>query len=359
MTSRDRSIAILANPRAGKDIRRLVSESTPTSDSSKVGIIRRAISAALETGVDRVFLMSDPSGLGRRAAEGFEPHIEFIDAHKDGTRHDTVRSAQAVRNLGARAVISLGGDGTCRDVATGWPDVPLIAISTGTNNVYPSTIDGTSAGTAAALLATGRVLLDDVAHRSKRIAVLIDDLGRTLHDLALVDVAIVRGDFVGARAVNDAHSLSMIVAAIATPMSTGLSSIAGRIQPVSRSEPGGLVVDLGEGPAQVRVPLAPGTFSPLRFRDARFLGTGESITVHGRCIVAFDGERDTQVSAHGSVTMSIEFDGPWLIDVAATLDCAARQGVFVSTDTSSHPGAPSSCPSRTAPAEKVSSSDVR
>ena len=342
MTSPSPTIAILANPRAGKDIRRLVSESTPTSDSSKVGIVRRALAAALETGVDKVLLMSDRSGLGLRAAEGFGARVEFIDSPSDGTRFDTVGSAQAARDMGAAAVISLGGDGTCRDVASGWPDAPLIAISTGTNNVYPSTIDGTSAGTAAALLATEQVAIADVAKRSKCISVRIDDDGKTVDDLAL----------------NDAHSISMIIAAISTPMSTGLSSIAGRIHPVDRWEPGGVVVQLGDGMSHLRVPLAPGTFSTLNFRSARFLDDGEGVTVRGRCILAFDGERDRVVSASGSVTVQIVFAGPRLVDVAATLDCAARRGAFVVTEGDARHRAIPSARTRTACAEKVSSSDV-
>ena len=53
------------------------------------------------------------------------------------------------------AVVALGGDGTCRDVATGWPEAPLIAISTGTNNVFPTAVDGTTAGVAASLRQAG------------------------------------------------------------------------------------------------------------------------------------------------------------------------------------------------------------
>ncbi|MFM8858348.1 MAG: NAD(+)/NADH kinase [Actinomycetota bacterium] len=358
MTSPSPTIAILVNPRAGKDIRRLVSESTPTSDSSKVGIVRRALAAALETGVDKILLMPDRNGLGRRAAEGFGARVEFIDIPSNGTRSDTVDSARAARDMGAAVVISLGGDGTCRDVASGWPDAPLIAISTGTNNVYPSTIDGTSAGAAAALLATEQVAIADVAKRSKCISVRIQDDGRTVDDIALVDLAIVQGDFVGSRAINDANSISMIIAAISTPMSTGLSSVAGRIHPVGRWEPGGVVVDLGDGMSHLRVPLAPGTFSTLNFRSARLLDDGEGVTVRGRCILAFDGERDRVVSASGTVSVQIVFAGPRLIDVAATLEYAARCGAFVVTKEDARSRAIPSANSRTACAEKVSSCDV-
>lgn len=326
------SIAILANPRAGKDIRRLVSESSPTSDSAKIGIVRRIISASLESGVERVLLMDDPTRLAQRAADGFGPRVDFLDLLMTGSSQDTIRAARLARELGISAVVCLGGDGTCRDVALGWPDVTLIPVSTGTNNIFPFPIDGTSAGTAAALLATGVIAADDVTRRAKRISVRIEDGDDSCDDLALVDLAIVNGDFIGARAVHDPTSITMIAAAIASPVGTGLSSIAGRIHPVDRWQPGGVLVTLGLGPTRLRVPLAPGSFSTVSVESVRVLTNGEPVTIHGRCILAFDGERDRSVSSSGSVRFVIEAFGPQLVDVHATLEGAARAGVFLTHD---------------------------
>ena len=44
------------------------------------------------------------------------------------------------------------------------PDAPLIAISTGTNNVFPTALDGTTAGVAAALVATGSIDIADAIY---------------------------------------------------------------------------------------------------------------------------------------------------------------------------------------------------
>ena len=54
---------------------------------------------------------------------------------------------------GVRCLITLGGDGTNRIVAKASGDVPLMPISTGTNNVFPVMIEGTIAGLAAGLAA--------------------------------------------------------------------------------------------------------------------------------------------------------------------------------------------------------------
>jgi len=71
------AVGIVANPLAGKDIRRLTSGATPISDAVKIGAIRRAVVGAIEGGaelhraawkagiVDRVRLYLCPVTLGR------------------------------------------------------------------------------------------------------------------------------------------------------------------------------------------------------------------------------------------------------------------------------------------------------
>jgi len=64
------TVGIIVNPNAGKDIRRLVTPATHTSDGTKVGIVRRAIVAAFESGATKVLLMPDRHRLSEKAAEG-------------------------------------------------------------------------------------------------------------------------------------------------------------------------------------------------------------------------------------------------------------------------------------------------
>ena len=42
-----------------------------------------------------------------------------------GTGRDSEKAAKALKEEGAGTVIVFGGDGTNRDVAKGWPDIPL------------------------------------------------------------------------------------------------------------------------------------------------------------------------------------------------------------------------------------------
>ena len=50
----------------------------------------------------------------------------------------STRAAQMLASIGAGCIITLGGDGTNRAVARGCGTVPLVPISTGTNNVFPT-----------------------------------------------------------------------------------------------------------------------------------------------------------------------------------------------------------------------------
>lgn len=324
------TVGIIVNPHAGKDIRRLISAAGQTSDAAKISILRRVAAGAIEQGVHRLLMSSDTHHLAERAVEGLGGPIEFIDSPLTGSHLDTVAAASAMWKQGVDAVVVLGGDGTCRDVATGWPEVPLIAISTGTNNVFPSNIDGTTAGVAAALVANRSVDLDLVCRPAKRIAVEIDDPTRStiVHESALVEAALINTSFVGARAVSDPASIRWVVACIANPASTGLASIAGRVHPVGRDEAGGVLIRLGPGVRRVRVPLAPGTFSTLSVQSVEPLALSVPVALDGGGVLAFDGERTVPVSATARISVSIGRAGPRMIDVDATLAIAARDHRF-------------------------------
>ena len=329
-----RTVGLIVNPIAGKDIRRLVTSAGHTSDSTKIGIIRRVIAGAVEGGASRVLIADDPHHLGWRAMEGLALPVEVVDAPVEGSRRDTVAAAALMCRADVGALVVLGGDGTCRDVASGWPDAPLIALSTGTNNVYPATIDATSAGCAAGFVASGAVELEGFSQRSKRVSVRIDngsstiDGSATLNDLALVDVAMIDTAFVGSRAVLDPATVRVVLACIASPSSTGLSSIAGRVHAVGRWAPGGVLVTLGPGGRPIRVPLSPGTFTTVEVIEVTPLAEGQRVTLPGPGVLAFDGERDRRIGDEMTVSAAVELSGPVLIDVDATLVEATRRGLF-------------------------------
>ena len=328
------TVGIIANPLAGKDVRRLVAHASPTSDSSKIGIVRRAVAAALDGGVKRVLVAPDCRSLSSRAIDDLDdPRVETVDEITFGQSSDSTVMARIMRSEGVEAIVVLGGDGTHRDVAKGWSDAAMVAISTGTNNVFPRYVEATLAGTAAALVAEGVVPLAHAAQQSSLIEVEFSD---GTHDMALVDIALVTGSFIGSRAVWDASRLQQILACIAEPASIGLSSIAALLHPVHRFEPGGVHVVVGGSQRVVRAPLAPGTFVDVPVAHSSVVQDGHGIVFTGPGVLSFDGERD-RVLAHGErAVATISRRGPHVIDVDRTITLAAKAGHFVSQEFRHH-----------------------
>ena len=89
-------------------------------------------------------------------------------------RVEIQKAAKALKEEGAGTVIVFGGDGTNRDVAKGWPDIPLLPLSVGTNNVFPFHMEATVGGIAAGLVAKNSAL-EQVAEQAKVINVEYDN----------------------------------------------------------------------------------------------------------------------------------------------------------------------------------------
>ena len=329
-------VGIVVNPWAGKDVRRLHAPVGHTPDTAKIGIVRRVASAALETGAERVLVARDTGRLGERAIAGIDG-AELLDGPGTGSALDTRRAAAQFADLGCSVVVALGGDGTCRDVTVGWRDAPLIAVSTGTNNVFPAMIDATSAGTAAGLIASGAVAVATAIRRTKVLDVTITEAdGSTSTDLALVDVALIDAAHPGARAVVKAGSIRAVIAAIAAPASTGLSSIAGRLHPLDRYEPGAVVVRTGAQGRRLRAPIVPGHFDTLTVACVEHVADGIPVQLPGPGVLAFDGERDRMLGVGATATVTVRRDGPLVIAVPDMLVCAAQFGLF--DDSEAHDG---------------------
>lgn len=321
------TIGIIANPASGKDIRRLVAAASVFDNQEKRNIVRRALLGAIAAGVHRVLYMPDNHGIVESAADGIGGiECTAVESPLTGSALDTTRAAARMFEEGCGAVITLGGDGTNRAAVRGWRVMPLVAVSTGTNNVFPRMVEGTLAGAAAGLVATGCVPLKAVARRAKTITVMVDG---EPDDLALIDVALLDAAFTGARAIWDPAALRRIVLARAVPAAVGLSAIGGLVLPLDDADRGGLLIDVGEGgPLTVRAPVAPGLYAPVPIRDWRRLRKGDTVRLEGPGIIALDGERERRLLAGQGATVSIRRDGPRVIDVAATMAAAAHLGLF-------------------------------
>ena len=65
------------------------------------------------------------------------PKVEFLEMPVNDGPTDTVGAVERMAACRVSAIMVLGGDGTHRLVATACGKIPLMALSTGTNNVFP------------------------------------------------------------------------------------------------------------------------------------------------------------------------------------------------------------------------------
>lgn len=309
-------VGIVVNPQSGKDLRRLTSSAGQVSDGVKVDVVRQVTAGALEAGAEQVVLAADRSNIAARAVAGFDSRIRLLEGPATGSRLDSVEAAKQLRDNDVAVVVGLGGDGTCRDLASGWPTLPLIAMSTGTNNVYPAMLNPTAVGLAAGHLAAATVAVADVSTASKRI--VIDDGNSERY--ALVDVALVETNAVGARAVTEPQLLRWVLACRADPASTGLSAVAAQAQLCAADDDGGVLVHVGPGGRPIRAPLSPGTFHTLGVTSVVPIAEGEAAALTGNGVLAFDGERECHF-VPGSVAR-IDRLGPQLVDIDRVLRAA-------------------------------------
>ena len=227
-------------------------------------------------------------------------------------------------------IVLLGGDGTVRAASATSGDVALLPLSTGTNNAFPEMWEATVAGTAAGLLATGRVG-DDATYRAKVLRVAAGPV----EEIALVDVCVSTVAHVGSKALWQPDTLREVYCAFAEPHAIGLSSIAGLLHPTGRTDPDGVAVRLApplHAPQAVLAPITPGVVVPIGISDAGPLRVGERRTVAvERGTVAVDGEREVELLAPANpVTVTLAHDGPHVLDVRRVLAAAARERLLVS-----------------------------
>jgi predicted polyphosphate/ATP-dependent NAD kinase len=322
-------VGCIANPMAGKDIRRLVAYSSRIDNQEKVNIVRRILLGLESAGVAEVLLMPDTFRIAQKALEGiYQPlHLRghILDVEVRGDAKDSLRAAQYMREAGAQCLLILGGDGTHRVVAKVSETVPLVPISTGTNNVFPRMIEGTVAGLAAGLYARHALHLGGVISPTKRLEIWRDD---ALQDIALVDVAVSEQQFVGARALWDVSGIQELFLTQGTPSNIGLSSIAGWCHPVTVEDPTGLQLILDSGGRQVRAPIAPGLIVSVGISGERVIQPGERIPIrHAPAMLALDGERELLVRPGEHWEVVLSWDGPKVLAVDRTLLLAQRLGL--------------------------------
>jgi predicted polyphosphate/ATP-dependent NAD kinase len=326
-------VGIIANPASGRDIRRLVAYGTVFDNNEKMAIVRRVLLGLEAVGITQVAYMPEREfGIIPRAFDGLTGRQRGstlqtfpLSMPVLATSADSTRAAQMLASMGAGCIITLGGDGTNRAVARGCGDVPLVPISTGTNNVFPTFLEGTIAGMAAGLVARGHAGRNAI-HRAPRLAVLVN--GEEV-ERALVDVVLSSMPFVGSRAIWDLTTVSEVVLSRVVSATIGMSGLGGALLDGASNgqERPGMHIRLGPGGSQVLVALAPGLIDWVDVIEYQHLALNDIVRFPpGSGTIALDGEREIELSPKSVVEVQLCADGPFVVNVSAALEGAATGG---------------------------------
>jgi hypothetical protein len=331
------SIGLVVNPRSGNDVRRVVASAGTSTLDDKISIVRRIVRGAVANGAAHFVTNREPHHIVRRATETMAGvSVDYVASAIDNTENDSTEAARAMRALGCAVVIVLGGDGTNRAVCKGWTDVPLIPLSTGTNNAFPIWCEPTVAGLAAALVAIGAVAVDEVSERAKLVHVAVDQAAHNRStdrwdrrsgvsdepDLALIDAAAVTDPFVGSLELFDPATMRALMLTRADPAAIGFSAVGGLLHPVSAADDAALYValrDPARAKGRLRAATAPGHIATVGVDHFRVVDLGQPVTIEGPTILAFDGERKRRLLDGDRATLTVRRDGPRVIDVGRVM----------------------------------------
>lgn len=328
-------VGIIANPAAAHDVRRLSGHGSIVDNHEKVRILRRFMFGLQAVGVTDVLAMPDHYGLVAAAAStrDLAMNVRIVDIACTHDEHDSVRAAEQMAMERCACIVVLGGDGTNRAVARGSRDVPLLSISTGTNNVVPRHTEGTVAGLAAGLFARRLIPVTVAVRRSKRLEIMQAD---EVIETALVDIAASKTPFLGARAITDLSPLRHLWLTQAVPGDIGLSAIGAHLHPLAPRAEHALMIEFAAderlaGGVSVLAPIAPGLLREAVVRSWRLFDIGETVELRDLpCVLALDGERSLVVRAGEPViTIRATWTGPRMFDVQAAMDYAATHGLFL------------------------------
>lgn len=326
-------VGIIANPVSARDIRRVVGHAGTLPLAERVNLLLRMMAALAACGIHDVRMMPDREGLRAlllrelsQRADWRLPQLSWLPGAVSATVQDSFAAARWMRENGAAAIVVLGGDGTHRAVARYCGEVPIVGLSTGTNNAWPEMREPTVLGLALGLYASGRIPAETALVWNKWLDITVQDAdGTQRHDIALVDAAITDEQFIGARSVWSTGALSQLFLSFAEPQAVGLSAIGGLLQPVGRREPGGLQLTFGPGGRRLLAPVAPGVLSEVDIASWQTMPHGvPQPTLLNQGVIAVDGERELSFGPQQRVTVALRERAFRSLDINACLHLAAQ-----------------------------------
>jgi hypothetical protein len=326
-------VGIIVNPYAGRDLRRLTTQASNVSHGEKTRKVLRIMHALEMYGVEKVYLMPDNYQLNSRIAK---LHGEETDSTLQVERlrytpldkpEETTKAAEMMIEKGIRCLIVLGGDGTNRLVAKSNIAVPVISISTGTNNAYPSFLEETTAGIAAAYIASqngdGRRW-----KRAKQIEVHIND--RPL-DIALIDASITDVPFVGSKVVSDISEVKDLIVCRCGPNLIGLASVVGSIKICEDDDEFGYRTKIGDTAIKTTAAFSSGQIIEVEQSEPVKMPLGSPYTIRPPFsgTIVLDGERTLTFRKNDELKFVVTRNGPIKGKVKEILYEAVRDGFYM------------------------------
>lgn len=348
------TVGLIVNASASRDVRRLTSLARTIDVHERVNVVARVLRGLAGGPVGTVLFMPEPAHVVERAvdllaAAGFPEEslgyrlqaVQLPSGPEALDAAGTASAARAMAEAGAACVVTIGGDGTNRAVASGWPSAVVVPLPGGTNNAFGTPIDPTAGAMAAALYAADPGRCSDQVRQASRLDVRID--GGDGIASALVDVVLVRSGWLGAHALWDPALLVEAVVTRSDPSLTGLAGVAGMLCPLPTHSGQAIHITFDPTGPAVTAPLGPGQLVPIGVRDWRLVGPGERVDLaqespsvgpgsagmDAGLTLAFDGEREIvlEPGAHASVRLAT--DGPQVLDAHGVLWVAAQDGALV------------------------------
>lgn len=327
-----KTVGIIANPNSGKDIRRIFSYALTIGNNEKANMVERMILGAQDLGVEKFLIMPDPYNMGStilntlKSNGDLKSELVILDFPLKNNWEDTVRAAEEMEKRRADCIIVLGGDGTSRLLGKVRTSVPIIPVSTGTNNVYPEFLEGTIAGMAAAVVATFGEKKEFIS-RDKMMDIYLNG---SLVDVALVDAVVTSNFIVGSRALWDVEEIREIIVSRAHPATIGFSSIIG-MQVLCRPEDDfGYRIKIGQGTKKTLVPFSPGKMTRITAEEPVRMELKETHVVKADYAgtIALDGERTVPFKSGDTLGFVLHRSGPTRVDVSKALEFAVNENFF-------------------------------
>ena len=337
-------IGILVNPRAARDVRRLVTGASSIPVSERIAICHRIVRGLSVLDVGQILMMPDRDNIAMKLKTAVErerlstsaklPGVRILDMPVTDSAQDTLEAVQLMVKAKVGTIVVLGGDGTHRLVAHECGKTPLVCISTGTNNAFPGNPEATIAGLAAGAVGRRLVAPDIVCQSNKRLCVRVNSQDTIP---ALVDVCITTETQIGTRALWRSNRLRKLFLTFAEPGQVGLSSIGSLLSPTTREDDNGLAIDIDPTAKtfkKLMAPIAPGLFEPVTITNYRPISINQKYMMDSSAgTLAYDGEREVTLSTGDRIEITLDRRGPRTIDVAKTIENIAHSGFLINDDT--------------------------